>query len=193
MSDDLDFRPQETPFGAEPESGGRAGKVASFLGVLLIVGLVGGAGYGIYRLFAGVDFSDPGTSGGLRPKYRTAMETEFAIDPPPLNDSRYAGPIDTYYLRGLDQARKLVALTLNRDAKILEEYVPGLEGKPRANTTKSSGPPGIGSTPKDVQDYYARLGLEFLDLPPDQVWGYDTTKRELYIGLRPAGAPAGGP
>lgn len=185
MPDELDFRSQGSPYGESEDTGG--GKVAAALGVLIIVAIIGGAGYGIYRLISGLPSSD-NQAGGAKPRYASALHTEFMIDCPRLDDSRYVGAIDTYYLRGLDQARKLVAINANYNAKIMEEYVPGLEGKSRTSE-QSSGPPGKSALPAEVQAYYHRLGIDFLELPPDQVWGYDTQKREVYIGLRPK-APA---
>lgn len=164
---------------------------ASVVGMLLLlavpVGLVAGIVVMVMRLP-----SDPAsTSGPKRPnRYVPASQVLFVINAPPADGSRYKGPIDTYLLSGLDAARRLSADFTNYNSQLMEMMDdpgagvrrPGVKAPVRRN-----GPPGPGCTVKEIQDWFTKCEMQFLDLPDDECWGYDPESGKVYLGLRPTG------
>jgi len=187
FEDDLDFRTGASPTVDVEEAESRAAKFAAVLGVMLIAGVVGTAVWAGWKILSRVEAPPPNQK-AAKPKYLPATQTEFVVDAKPLDGSRYAGPIDGYYLRGMDAARKLIAEHTNRQIETinLANSMSELGGSPTRHVKKNT-PPGPGCKPKDVQDYFSKVNppVEFLQLPDDEVWGYDTKTGKVYIGLRP--------
>ena len=190
LFDDVPSR--RRPYGDEdddkPSSPARV--IASVAGVVIVLGVIAGGGWFLWSTAVNsqpVNNGPPATGGGAKPKSLPASRTDFVINAAPADMSRYKGSIDTYLLRGIDDVRRLQATIINRDAALLNEPVPELEGgsgRTYAQAAKANRPPGDGCTVKDVQDYYTRLGISFWELPDDLCWGYDPAKGQVYLGMR---------